>query len=148
MDNNRIQALKAFFLHDEFARQNGIEIVEIAKGYARTQVRIGPEHLNAGGSVRAVCSSRWQIWPSPLLRTATERSRLPLLPTSLSSAEQAVASSWPRPVSLSTIAICLSAKSASPMRQETSWQYSLRAATARKAYHLCVRDLFEIRALC
>ena len=30
MNNNDIQALKDFFLHDEFARQNGIEIVEIA----------------------------------------------------------------------------------------------------------------------
>ena len=46
------QALKDFFLHDEFARQNGIEIVEIAEGYARTQVRIEPRHLNAGGYVQ------------------------------------------------------------------------------------------------
>lgn len=45
-------ALKEFFLHDEFARQNGIEIVEIAEGYARTQVRIEPRHLNAGGYVQ------------------------------------------------------------------------------------------------
>ena len=51
MNNNDIQALKDFFLHDEFARQNGIEIVEIAEGYARTQVRIEPRHLNAGGGV-------------------------------------------------------------------------------------------------
>ena len=46
------QALKDFFLHDEFARQNGIEIVEIAEGHARTQVRIEPRHLNAGGYVQ------------------------------------------------------------------------------------------------
>ena len=46
------QELKDFFLHDEFARQNGIEILEIAEGYARTQVRIEPRHLNAGGSVQ------------------------------------------------------------------------------------------------
>ena len=46
------QALKDFFLHDEFARQNGIEIVDIAEGYARTQVRIEPRHLNAGGYVQ------------------------------------------------------------------------------------------------
>lgn len=52
MDKTDIQALKDFFLHDEFARQNGIEIVEISEGYARTQVRIGPRHLNAGGSVQ------------------------------------------------------------------------------------------------
>ena len=46
------QALKAFFLHDEFARQNGIEIVDIKEGYAKTQVRLEPRHLNAGGSVQ------------------------------------------------------------------------------------------------
>lgn len=46
------QTLKDFFLHDEFARQNGIEIVDIREGYARTQVRIAPRHLNAGGSVQ------------------------------------------------------------------------------------------------
>lgn len=46
------ETLKEFFLHDEFARQNGIEIVEIAVGYARTQVCIEPRHLNAGGYVQ------------------------------------------------------------------------------------------------
>lgn len=46
------KALMDFFLHDEFARQNGIEIVEIAEGFARTQVRIEPRHLNAGGYVQ------------------------------------------------------------------------------------------------
>ena len=52
MSSTDTQALKDFFLHDEFARQNGIEIVEIADGYARTQVRIEPRHLNAGGYVQ------------------------------------------------------------------------------------------------
>lgn len=47
-----VQALKDFFLHDEFARQNGIEIIDIKEGYARTQVCIEPRHLNAGGSVQ------------------------------------------------------------------------------------------------
>ena len=51
-ENIDTQALKDFFLHDEFARQNGIEIVEIAEGYAKTQVRIEPRHLNAGGYVQ------------------------------------------------------------------------------------------------
>ena len=46
------QALKDFFLHDEFARQNGIEIAEIGEGYARTQVHIESRHLNAGGYVQ------------------------------------------------------------------------------------------------
>ena len=52
MNQTDILALKDFFLHDEFARQNGIEIIEIAEGYARTQVRIEPRHLNAGGYVQ------------------------------------------------------------------------------------------------
>ena len=46
------QKIKDFFLHDEFARQNGIEIVEAREGYARTQVRIEPRHMNAGGGVQ------------------------------------------------------------------------------------------------
>ena len=46
------KVLKDFFLHDEFARQNGIKITEVAEGYARTQVRIEPRHLNAGGYVQ------------------------------------------------------------------------------------------------
>lgn len=52
MDKTDFQALKKFFLNDEFARQNGIEIVEISEGYARTQVHLEPRHLNAGGSVQ------------------------------------------------------------------------------------------------
>ena len=52
MENKDKQALKDFFLHDEFARQNGIEIIDINEGYARTQVRIEPRHLNAGGSIQ------------------------------------------------------------------------------------------------
>ena len=46
------QEMIDFFLHDEFARQNGIEVVDVAEGYARTQVRIEARHLNAGGSVQ------------------------------------------------------------------------------------------------
>lgn len=46
------QSLLVFFRHDEFARQNGIEIVEVCDGYARTQVSITPRHLNAAGVVQ------------------------------------------------------------------------------------------------
>lgn len=46
------QSLLEFFQHDEFARQNGIEIVEVGEGYAATQVRIAPRHLNAAGGVQ------------------------------------------------------------------------------------------------
>ena len=52
MNQSEAQSLEEFFLHDEFARQNGIEIVEIADGYARTRVSIEPRHLNAGGYVQ------------------------------------------------------------------------------------------------
>ena len=52
MDKTETQALKDFFLHDEFAKQYGIEIVDISDGYARTQIQIEPRHLNAGGSVQ------------------------------------------------------------------------------------------------
>ena len=44
--------LKAFFIHDVFAHSNGIELVEVGEGYARTQVTIEPRHLNAGGGVQ------------------------------------------------------------------------------------------------
>ena len=46
------EKLKAFFLHDEFARSNGIELIEGREGYARTRVTIEPRHLNAGGGVQ------------------------------------------------------------------------------------------------
>lgn len=52
MNKTEIQALKDFFLQDKFARQNGIEIIDISDGYARTQVQIEPRHLNAGGSIQ------------------------------------------------------------------------------------------------
>lgn len=44
--------LKSFFLHDEFARTNGIELVDVHEGYACTQMTIETHHLNAGGSVQ------------------------------------------------------------------------------------------------
>ena len=34
------QKLKDFFLHDEFARTSGIQLIEVCEGYARTQVTI------------------------------------------------------------------------------------------------------------
>ncbi len=46
------EELKAFFLHDEFARSNGIVLAEVREGFARTQVTIEARHLNAGGSVQ------------------------------------------------------------------------------------------------
>lgn len=44
--------LIAFFQGDAFARSNGVQLVEVREGYARTQVHIEPRHLNAGGFVQ------------------------------------------------------------------------------------------------
>ncbi|MBQ7442491.1 MAG: PaaI family thioesterase [Bacteroidaceae bacterium] len=52
MDTTTSEKIKAFFLHDEFARQNGITLVEVGDGYARTQVTIEGRHMNAGGGVQ------------------------------------------------------------------------------------------------
>ncbi len=38
-----------FFQKDEFARSNGIEIVEVRPGYAKVRVLLTPHHMNAGG---------------------------------------------------------------------------------------------------
>lgn len=37
-----------FFKKDLFAGNAGVELIEIRKGYAKTQLVIKPEHLNAG----------------------------------------------------------------------------------------------------
>ncbi|MBQ8866024.1 MAG: PaaI family thioesterase [Bacteroidaceae bacterium] len=52
MNHTESQALKDFFLRDEFARLNGIELVEISEGFAHAQVCIKSHHLNAGGCVQ------------------------------------------------------------------------------------------------
>ena len=44
--------LQEFFSHDEFAMQNGIEIVDCREGYALTQVELQPQHMNAGGTAQ------------------------------------------------------------------------------------------------
>ncbi len=38
-----------FFKNDIFATSAGIELVEIQEGYAKAELKIGPQHLNAGG---------------------------------------------------------------------------------------------------
>ncbi len=52
MKQEQETAIKNFFIHDEFAHSNGIQLMEVREGYARTQVEIGPRHLNAGGGVQ------------------------------------------------------------------------------------------------
>lgn len=41
--------IDAFFKNDRFAMQAGIEILEVKAGYARCQMPIKEQHLNAGG---------------------------------------------------------------------------------------------------
>jgi acyl-CoA thioesterase len=43
------QRLQAFFEHDQFARQNGIRLVEARLGFARAELVVEPRHLNAVG---------------------------------------------------------------------------------------------------
>lgn len=47
-----LEEIKAFFAADRFAMANGIEIIEATPGYARCTCPIGPQHLNAGGTVQ------------------------------------------------------------------------------------------------
>jgi acyl-CoA thioesterase len=43
------QRLQAFFEHDQFARQNGIRLVDACLGFARAELTVEPRHLNAVG---------------------------------------------------------------------------------------------------
>ena len=41
-----MRAIKEFFKNDRFAEHNGIELVEVGEGHARTRMRIDDRHLN------------------------------------------------------------------------------------------------------
>ncbi len=43
--------IKDFFKRDKFARYNGIELLEVAKGSAKAQMKINENHLNGIGTV-------------------------------------------------------------------------------------------------
>ena len=43
------QRLQAFFERDQFARQNGVRLVEARLGFARAELLVEPRHLNAVG---------------------------------------------------------------------------------------------------
>ena len=47
-----LEKMRAFFTADRFAMDNGIEIAEVAPGYARCYCPILPSHLNAAGAVQ------------------------------------------------------------------------------------------------
>ena len=42
-----MRAIKEFFRNDRFAAHNGIELVEVSAGYAKTRMRIEDRHRNA-----------------------------------------------------------------------------------------------------
>ncbi|NDV67099.1 PaaI family thioesterase [Bacteroides sp. 224] len=41
-----------FFKKDRFAFENGIELIEINKGYAKARLIVGEQHLNAGNTTQ------------------------------------------------------------------------------------------------
>jgi acyl-CoA thioesterase len=47
--SERNERVAAFFEQDCFARENGIRIVEVRTGFARTEMTVEPRHLNAAG---------------------------------------------------------------------------------------------------
>jgi len=38
-----------FFKRDRFAMNAGVDLLEVGNGYAKTRMRVTPEHLNGGG---------------------------------------------------------------------------------------------------
>ncbi len=44
-----MERIARFFENDRYAKENGIRIVEIRPGYARTEMTVEPRHLNAVG---------------------------------------------------------------------------------------------------
>ncbi len=51
-DGTAAQRIAEFFGTDRFARENGICVVEVRVGYARTEMTVEPRHLNAVGIVQ------------------------------------------------------------------------------------------------
>jgi acyl-CoA thioesterase len=49
MSSSDSQSLAAFFENDRFARESGIRVVEIRRGFARAEMTVEPRHLNAVG---------------------------------------------------------------------------------------------------
>lgn len=52
MDEAKKQILRDFFAHDDFARTSGISIVDVTKGYGKTQMTVEKRHLNGVRSVQ------------------------------------------------------------------------------------------------
>lgn len=52
MEDKIKQKLKDFFYNDEFARTNGISILDVAEGYGKAQMKVEQRHLNGVRSVQ------------------------------------------------------------------------------------------------
>jgi acyl-CoA thioesterase len=46
-----MEKIKNFFMKDNFARHNGIELLEVSKGFAKAKMEINDTHLNGIGTV-------------------------------------------------------------------------------------------------
>ncbi|MGE5570403.1 MAG: PaaI family thioesterase [Rhodospirillales bacterium] len=46
------QQIAQFFGQDQFAKENGMRVVEVRTGFARAEMRVEPRHLNAVGIVQ------------------------------------------------------------------------------------------------
>jgi len=44
-----VDSIARFFERDRFAKENGIEVLEVRPGFARTQMTVEPRHLNSIG---------------------------------------------------------------------------------------------------
>ena len=49
MESPESERIAAFFERDRFARENGIRVVEVRPGYARTEMTVESRHLNSIG---------------------------------------------------------------------------------------------------
>jgi len=49
MESKEMERLAAFFEGDQFARKNGMRVVEIRPGFARTEMTVESRHLNGVG---------------------------------------------------------------------------------------------------
>ncbi len=45
-------SLRRFFVNDQFARRNGIELLSVEPGHAQAKMTLAPHHLNAYGTVQ------------------------------------------------------------------------------------------------
>jgi hypothetical protein len=66
--------LRAFFHNDRFARHNGIELLDAGPGWAKVQMPVADQHLNAADVVHGGALFTWPTSPSPSPPTAAAAS--------------------------------------------------------------------------